>query len=343
MKLESPHLQVGECQTPIHIPVISDILSEIGIPEFSFLDVACWVAAVPVTLGYKIAHNTAPFPDNDETSFLINAINFQSVVSAFSGSTPLAMAEAPMSDSPNPVPTLLSVYSDPTPLAMATPISDSSNLSSALSSAAGPISMSLGAAQAVFVVGHAVSGVCDLLSAVLDSAEAAEETGDNGFATPAGVAAIVAAAGQGLANLLVPFDPLEQPAVQWVNRGTVMVRLLTKVIFSGPAQSKFAGSPKLSGLSVADGRGVGAVVDGVLVIPALFCSCWHFYELSKKPAGRSRSIAIVDQTSNVVSYLARLGYTVAVNSEAEVKAVAIGVMAVADVVSGGLQIAVSVI
>jgi hypothetical protein len=94
---------------------------------------------------------------------------------------------------------------------------------------------------------------------------------------------------------------------------------------------------------VTDGRGVGAVVDGVLVIPALFCSCWHFYELSKKPAGRSRSIAIVDQTSNVVSYLARLGYTVAVNSEAEVKAVAIGVMAVADVVSGGLQIAVSVI
>jgi len=94
---------------------------------------------------------------------------------------------------------------------------------------------------------------------------------------------------------------------------------------------------------VADGRGVGAIVDGVLVIPALFCSCWHFYELSEKPAGRSRSIAIVDETSNVVSDLARLGYTVAVNSEAEVKVAAIVVMAVADVVCGGLQIAVSAI
>ncbi|MEG4574225.1 hypothetical protein QUA56_16270 [Microcoleus sp. N3A4] len=304
--------------TPIHIPVISDILSEIGISEFSFLDVACWVAAVPVTLGYKIAHNTDPFPDNDETSFLINVTNFQSVVSAFSGSTPLAMAATSVAGAPD-------------------------RLGVPSSSAAGPIALSPSVSQAVFVVGHAVSGMCGLLSAVLDSAEAAAETGDNTFAFPSGVVAIVGAAGQGLANLLVPFDPIQQPAVQWINRGTVMVRVLAKIIFSGPAQSKFKGSPKLSRLSVVDGRGVGAIVDGVLVIPALFCSCWHFSELSQKPADRSRSIAIVDEISNVMSDLARLGYTVAVNSEAEVKVAAIVVMAVADVVCGGLQIAVSVI
>lgn len=357
--------------TPIHIPVLSDILSDIGIPEFSFLDVVCWVVAVPVTIGYKIVHNAAPFSDNSETSFLINVTDFQSLVSAFSESTPLVMSSVPASNPSNPVPPISSTYSGPTPLAMASPMLDPANpippISSIYSgptplameasmsgasdlsgvspsaSAEGPIGLSPAISSAVFVLGHGVSARCGFLSAVLDSAEAAEETGENPFAIPSAAAAIVGACGQGLANLLVPFDPIQQTAVQWVNRGTVAVRLLAKIIFSGPAQSYFAGKPKLKGLSVADGRGVGAIVDGVLVIPALFCSCWHFYELSEKPAGRSRSIAIVDETSNVVSDLARLGYTVAVNSEAEVKVAAIVVMAAADVVCGGLQIAVSMI
>jgi hypothetical protein len=329
---------------PIHIPVISDILSDIGIPEFSFLDVACWIAALPVTVGYKIAHNAAPFPDNPETSFLIKATDFPSVVSAFSGAIPLALVTTSVPDSSTSAPAVSSRSSEPMFLPMGASMSDASNLSEASrASTDGPINLSPGISQAVFVVGHAVSGICGLLSAVLDSAEAAAETGENPFAIPAGAVAIVGACGQGLANLLVPFDPIQQTAVQWVNRGTVAVRILAKVIFSGPAQSYFAGKPKLKGLSVANGRGVGAIVDGVLVIPALFCSCWHFYELSEKPAGRSRSIAIVDETSNVMSDLARLGYTVAVNSEAEIKVAAIVVMAVADVVCGGLQIAVSVL
>jgi len=108
-------------------------------------------------------------------------------------------------------------------------------------SAEGPIELSPAISQAVFVLGHAVSGICGLLSAVLDSAEAAEETGENPFAIPSAAAAIVGACGQGLANLLVPFDPIQQTAVQWVNRSTVAVRLLAKIIFSGPAQSYFAG------------------------------------------------------------------------------------------------------
>jgi len=47
--------------TKIHIPVISDILSAIGIPEISFLDLVCWIGAAVYTVGYKIAHGKAPF------------------------------------------------------------------------------------------------------------------------------------------------------------------------------------------------------------------------------------------------------------------------------------------
>ncbi|MEV3853787.1 hypothetical protein AB0J38_05615 [Streptomyces sp. NPDC050095] len=75
------------------------------------------------------------------------------------------------------------------------------------------------------------------------------------------------------------------------------------------------------------------------MIPALACSAYHFYELSQKPAGSPRSIAIVEETSNLTNDIARVSYAVAVNTEEVPKAVAVGVMGVANICTGGLQIA----
>jgi hypothetical protein len=36
--------------TKIHIPVIFDILNEIGVPDISFLDLFCWISALAVTV-----------------------------------------------------------------------------------------------------------------------------------------------------------------------------------------------------------------------------------------------------------------------------------------------------
>ena len=66
--------------TPIHIPVISDILSGFGVPEFSMLDIACWVVAVPATIIYKLTLDEAPFPDNEETDFFIHVQDYQALV-----------------------------------------------------------------------------------------------------------------------------------------------------------------------------------------------------------------------------------------------------------------------
>ncbi|KAF5010837.1 hypothetical protein FDECE_3010 [Fusarium decemcellulare] len=67
--------------TTIHIPVISDILSLLDISEISFLDVICWVAAVAYTIVYKIAHDEAPFPEDDAIDSIINAQNWDYIKS----------------------------------------------------------------------------------------------------------------------------------------------------------------------------------------------------------------------------------------------------------------------
>lgn len=66
--------------TPIHIPILSDILNAFGVPDFSLLDIVCWVGAIPVTLAYKLIKDEAPFPDNELTTFLITATDYQAVV-----------------------------------------------------------------------------------------------------------------------------------------------------------------------------------------------------------------------------------------------------------------------
>ncbi|EGX92302.1 gamma-glutamyltranspeptidase periplasmic precursor [Cordyceps militaris CM01] len=48
----------------IHIPIISDILNAIGIPDISFIDLFMWIGAVAYTVVYKLAnHNKPPFSE----------------------------------------------------------------------------------------------------------------------------------------------------------------------------------------------------------------------------------------------------------------------------------------
>ncbi|KAF5686211.1 hypothetical protein FDENT_5898 [Fusarium denticulatum] len=56
-----------------HIPIISDLLSDLGISEPSLLDLFCWIVAVAYTVVYKIEHDSAPFPDNDDVNALVHA------------------------------------------------------------------------------------------------------------------------------------------------------------------------------------------------------------------------------------------------------------------------------
>ncbi len=292
--------------TPIYIPVISDILKDIGVPDLSMLDLFCWLTAVPVTIMYKIAKGEAPFPDNSNTDFLITATSYEDVVNAF-----------------QPAQSNLLVNSGNT-----------SGNSATLGEM--PAATSMG----VFMLGHAGSGILTLMAAIVNSLEAAEESGDNEFAIPSALLGIVGGAAGGVVNVLVPKDPLQNEAASDVNKVTLAVRILSKLTFSGPGQKYFASSTKLSFMKADDGRATGAVVDAILTFPALICTCTHLSELSAMSANAERSQAIIEETANVVSYLSRISYAIAVNTDdPEDKAADIGVMAVSDVCYSGLEIA----
>jgi hypothetical protein len=295
--------------TPVYVPVVSDILDAFGVSSISMLDLFCWIAAVPYTIGYKLAHGSAPFPDDANTSFLINATSFATVQQACSGSQMPVKADA----------------------VAATAFAD----------AAAPAPAPSGLASAVFVAGHAASGFFTLMSCFLDSFEAAEETGDNPFGVPSAIVAILSGASDGVATVLAPQDPIQSTAANVINRITLAVRIIAKLIFSGPAQEKFgAASGVMSNLKVGDGRATGAVIDAILTVPALGCTIEHFVELAKDPAGDARSNAIIEETANITSYCSRVSYAVAVNAEdPDTKAVSIGLMDLFNVCYMGLETA----
>jgi hypothetical protein len=131
------------------------------------------------------------------------------------------------------------------------------------------------------------------------------------------------------------------------SKSVTALRITCKVMFSGFVQKLIQGAPsvKIQGLAVEDGRGIGAIVDAVLTLPGLFVSIWHFVELGEKSAGDTRSVSIVNEVSNLTSYVSRISCAVAVNTkavepeEAAVKLAAVAVHAIANLCTGGLLIA----
>lgn len=299
---------VEALETPIHIPVISDILNDLGIPDFSILDIVTLIVAVPVTLTYKILEDKTPFPDNQYTNFLIEVKDYESLVNAFNGKS--LQGNLPES-------------------------SINKNLS---------VSVQLPDeyAKVMFIIGHLGTGFLLFVSTILSGFEAAEETGENPFSIPSAVVGFSAAVLNGLTNILVPKDPINNTAVTWVNRITTGSVILGKIIFSGPAQKKFGASKGImKNLKAGDGRALGAVVNTVLIIPALGCTLFHFIEMAMedKP-DRTMVESILEESSNVTSYITRASYCYAVNVQDPVdKGVSIAIMSVATLISSGLQTA----
>lgn len=94
--------------TNIHIPVISDILNALGVPDLSMLDLFCWIPAVAYTVTYKIAHDSAPF-SSTEADAIIGAESWDDLKALFGGS-----ATAPSQESSS-VPEGASCFSVPKP------------------------------------------------------------------------------------------------------------------------------------------------------------------------------------------------------------------------------------
>ncbi|KUJ09027.1 uncharacterized protein LY89DRAFT_711310 [Mollisia scopiformis] len=284
---------IAVLDTKIHIPIISDILNAIGVPDISFLDVFTWIGAAGITIVFKIARGKAPFADDAPTRALIQATDWNSFSAVFK--------QPSVKNAPE------------------------------ISQAAG---------AAIYSAGHAITGFIAFTGNFLFFGKAMTVSSDeNPFGVPAAVMGVIAAAASGGADALVAKMPLDNTAVADLRKITTVATIMSKLIFSGPSQ-KYLATSRLSFLKANDPRKVGAVFNSLPVFPSLICSCYHFYELSQKPVGKERSLAIIGETSSMVQYIGRISYCVALFiDDPEVRIVPAGIMAGTFVVMSGLETA----
>jgi hypothetical protein len=313
--------------TPIHIPVLSDILKEFEIPEFSLLDIACWIAAVPTNLLYKVIHGATPFPDDEYTRFLITTTDYATLSAAFQASTP-----RPLHAGPPPARRPMMARETARP-----PMAGSV-------ASGGVIAMPPDVRRAVLAVCLAAAGACSIVSAVVSGYEAAAPSADNPLAAPSAVLGILGGLLPAVAGVLVPHEPVDNVPVKYLSYVSTAIRVYLLAAFSGVAarfwlsDTSFKQPIRIGSYTARDYRSLGAIVDAVLVAPALFVSIWHFVELAQKPAAIPRSLAIVYEVSNLTSYISRVSYAVAVNTQGLPKLAAAAVVGIANLCCGGLLI-----
>ncbi|GCB25750.1 hypothetical protein AAWM_08635 [Aspergillus awamori] len=286
--------------TEIYIPVVSDILDLLGVRRMSLLDLFTWIAAVAFTVVHKIVYDQEPFPDNEHTDAIIAASDWEALRSAI----------------------------------------EQGNKTQQRSTGSGK---KLGASlkKTMFIACHATCGFTMFCGNFLSAFEAESPTGENPFSLPATIAKIVATGMQVGGDFLVPVYPVENTAVSTLSAVTGGLGILNGIFFSGAVQRRIA-APRSGfvGMLLNDGRATSSIIDTILIFPALFVTGWHFYELSGKPAGAERSAAIVGEVTNLILYITRISYAVAVNDPDETsKQIPIGIMAVSRVVASALQTA----
>ncbi|KAL5584370.1 hypothetical protein FOVSG1_013759 [Fusarium oxysporum f. sp. vasinfectum] len=295
---------VDVLDTKIHIPIISDILNAIGVPDISFLDLFTWIGAAGITIMFKIARGQAPFPDNSTTRALIDAQDWDS----FSAVLKQGLSATETDSSSD--------------------VKEKSDLG---------ISQEVG--QMIYSAGHALAGFVAFTGNFLFFAEAMDVSPTNVFGMPSAIMGVIGALAAGGADFLVAKMPIENKAVSTMRTITTVTTVISKIIFSGPGQ-KYLAKGYLSFMKANDNRKVGAVFNTALVFPALFCTCYHFYELSKKPVSKERSLAIIGETSSMVQYVGRISYCVAIfDPEPSTRLIPASVMAGCNVVMFGLETA----
>ncbi|KAL7942627.1 hypothetical protein V8C42DRAFT_331485 [Trichoderma barbatum] len=299
--------------TKIHIPVISDILNLIGVPDVSFLDLVCWIAAAGVTTVYKIAKQRPPFPANDDVNAIISAGTWNELAELF-GQPQSAQSQAFFQSSSSFSQASAKFISKPKlPKSLIVPF---------------------------FEVCHGFSAFLCFIGNPVTSVEANSEAGESGIiskgATGIKIAVSVA---QSAGDFFVPQDSILDPVVSKTSMVISGLGILSSIYFSSTAQDKMT-SFGLGSVTVSDPRGIGAIVGAILIPVRLIITGWHFYELSKDGAGDTRTAAILGEVSNLASYASRISYAVAVNDEdPDSRLIAVTAKAACDDAYSGLQVA----
>jgi hypothetical protein len=261
---------------PIYIPVISEILADFGISEFSALDVISWLAAVPVTVGYKAVKSEAPFPDNELTTFLSkDAQDFEAVVKRFSATSRPMLAAAGVGDS--------------TPSELTGKPEDEFNK---------PFSIAF----------HSGSGLLSLISMATGIAEIyyiKNPVGDvisipNGVRIVNGGVSLIDSVLRFTVNRIVPHAPLKDQSQANLSVTANWLTLLHKMVFAAGPVVNYKDNFKYF-------IKAGAFTDFFLILGQVVMTGIHLAEVRTHSSyGHDENAAIVDEVSGICTYSARI-------------------------------------
>lgn len=296
--------------SPIWIPVVSDILEDVfGVEiSFSMLDVIMMVAAIPATLVYKGILGSAPFSEGDGYSDkILGAADLPALRAALAGPDRRAAA-------------------------------DEGGSGGLLSQLGIPIGGE--ASRTIYIVGHTIAGVASLIGGVVTFPAVVSDEPD-GPAYQRAVTACGAVTGFSifLSGLFNPNHPIANKPM------ADMATILSVLGLAGKVATGLAPYVLPNGVARYQViEKVGAGFDGVLAVLALIPSCYHMYELSGVPAGTDRSEAYLDETASICADFSRIARTAVVfTGDPESKAVLAGLMLVLMILYGGLEIAETVV
>ncbi|KAL2851080.1 hypothetical protein BJY01DRAFT_245181 [Aspergillus pseudoustus] len=143
------------------------------------------------------------------------------------------------------------------------------------------------------------------------------------------------------ANKLVPMEPVQAEPIKVFSEIILTANIVHKLVFCSLGQKALGKIININSLGVADTRGLGAIIDAVIVLNSVLVTGWHFFELSQSP-GQNRSgkkvvAAITDEVTKIVDYISRLARAIAVkDADEDTKQVAVLVRAITYNVHTGL-------
>ncbi|UQC79375.1 uncharacterized protein CLUP02_04854 [Colletotrichum lupini] len=308
----------------IHIPVISDLLNDIGIPEISYFDLVCWIPAMSFTVIYKLASQTAPFTADDVALYTgASAGNSKTPQARMVPHTSTSLVLEPMAMNSDIV-TTAALSSPETPTAYqqqasvhnskasVTSISSSDSVSVASTEPTTPGSAKPVTArdQMMYSLGHFIACGMSFITAFISPIEAALPEG-NPLSNMLTGTAVVSAGALYMADSFAPKDPIKSEFWDFWSKTITIMTLSNIAVFSDPAQHHLFRTGHC--LHVADSRPLAANIDSILVIPAFLITLEHFSELVVAKGSVDQVAAFVGELSNLASYVARTNYSVVIN------------------------------
>ncbi|RFU80165.1 hypothetical protein TARUN_2052 [Trichoderma arundinaceum] len=303
--------------TKLHIPIISDILNAIGVPDISFLDLFTWIGSLAVTVIFKAINGRAPFADSHASS-ISSASSFDELAALFGQQSPSKVLSSTPSHSAN-----VRVVS----------LATEHNY--------GIIPMPLDVRKSIFEACYLLAGVLGWINNPIQGIEAEDQTDNTLIGISSAILAFVLAASDGAGSVLAPLESIEFLPIKVHSYITKTVGIVNKVVFSSPFQW-VSGKVGTGRLAPQSARGLKSIIDGALCFHGFVGTTWHFFELSQKPDSTAVNSAIIDEMANLADYVSRISYAIAVNDEEQdSRVVAIMGMAVANYAYTGLKFAES--